>query len=261
MEKSINYKGNRIVFSDIGTGKTIVFLHGYLESKEIWDGFAERFSLQNRVVCIDIPGHGKSESQKSIITVDFMAKAVNAVLKYLGIEKCILIGHSMGGYVTLAFLELFHKKLESFCLFHSHPYKDPKQIVNKRIREIELVTKGKKDIIASASIPKAFADSNINRFSAEIEKVIQIAVHTDSEGIIACLKGMIKRKDRTVLLKNTSIPYIVIAGKFDNFISYENVIKKMDLSENSSIEILESSGHMGFIEEADKSEIIINKLV
>ncbi len=261
MEKSINYKGNRIVFSDIGTGKTIVFLHGYLESKEIWDGFAERFSLQNRVVCIDIPGHGKSDANSSIITVEFMAQTVNAILELLEIQKCILIGHSMGGYATLAFLDLFPEKLESFCLFHSHPYKDSELIINKRIREIELVKNGKKDIIASTSIPNAFANNNIDRFAASIELAKNIAARTDTKGIIACLKGMIERKDRSYLLKNTLIPYLVIAGKFDNYISYEYVVKKMLLSEHSSLNSLNHSGHMGFIEEPDKSELIIKKLL
>ncbi|MEA3317264.1 MAG: alpha/beta hydrolase [Bacteroidota bacterium] len=261
MQKTIKYKDSLISFSDAGSGKAIVFLHGYLESSEIWNDFARKFTLNNRVVCIDLPGHGNSSISKNTASLELMAEIVNEVLKYLCIEKCFMIGHSMGGYATLAFLEFFPKKLFAFCLFHSHPYCDSYEVIKKRLREITLVEKGRKDSIAAISIPNSFANINRNSFADSIEKAISIACNTSENGIIACLNGMIERKDRSELLEKTSVPNIIIAGKLDNYISYNKVIKNMNLSENSQLTILSNSGHMGFIEEAKLSGEILQKFI
>ncbi len=119
---TVPFRNKTIRVSDEGKGNAVVFLHGYLESLDIWDGFYERFALHYRVVRIDIPGHGESGVVAKVHSMDLMAEAVETVLQHLGIEKCVLAGHSMGGYVSLAFLAHFSKYLAGVCLFHSSPF-------------------------------------------------------------------------------------------------------------------------------------------
>ena len=105
MTQNIKYKNISIRFREEGEGEPIILLHGYLESLNIWDEFLEELSKRFRVVSIDLLGHGKTGNIGQIHTMDMMADAVNFVLVHLDISKCTMIGHSMGGYVTLAFLQ------------------------------------------------------------------------------------------------------------------------------------------------------------
>ncbi len=253
MINTISFADTRISFSDEGSGTTVILLHGYLESLEIWNGFAEKLSERFRVICPDLPGHGKSGILGEVHTMEKMAEAVIAVLDHCGIEKCFIAGHSMGGYCGLAILESYPERLNGLCLFHSHPFPDNEQIRNNRCREIVLVNQGKKDLISRINIPKAFALQNINVRNTEIERVTQIALSTSDEGIIACLRGMMERPSRERVLKETSVPVLVIAGKHDNYISYEEIAKKIPLPEKSKFVTLDNSGHIGFLEEPEKS--------
>ena len=107
----IPFKSSQIFYTDRGQGNTIVLLHGYLETNHIWDGFADELAKNFRVLSIDIPGHGKSGKISEIHTMDLMAEAVDTVIKNLEIDKVFVIGHSMGGYVTLAYLANYLQKV------------------------------------------------------------------------------------------------------------------------------------------------------
>ncbi|NJO68718.1 MAG: alpha/beta fold hydrolase [Bacteroidetes bacterium] len=124
MLKSVPFHSSSVHFDDLGSGKVIVLLHGYLETMEIWSGFAPELAKTYRVITIDIPGHGKSGKVADTHDMDLMADAVNTVLTFLRIEKCFLVGHSMGGYVSLAFMSKYRYKLLGICLFHATPFAD-----------------------------------------------------------------------------------------------------------------------------------------
>jgi len=121
MKQKIKHNGQDIYFRTYGEnrGYSIFFLHGYLESSEIWNEFAPVFSDEYFVVCMDLPGHGDSETLFEIQSMGAMAFAVKEVADSLGINKIHLVGHSMGGYVTMAFRDKFPDKLNSYVLFHS----------------------------------------------------------------------------------------------------------------------------------------------
>ena len=153
MSSYLLVKNKKIFFTDYGEGKTIVLLHGYLESLEIWGVFSKELSKNFRVISIDIPGHGESEYFADKHTMEAISERVYLTLKKLHIKTCFMIGHSMGGYVTLMFHKLFPEMLSGFSLFHSHPFADSKESINKRLREIELIKNGKKDLIATFNTP------------------------------------------------------------------------------------------------------------
>jgi len=169
------------------------------------------------------------------------------------LEKCFLIGHSLGGYVTLAFLELFPERLNGFSLFHAHPFPDTSETIEKRKREINLVLEGRKDMICNVNIPNTFANDNLDKLKEEVEFAKEIARQTPDKGIVATLNGMMIRSDRSKLLADTSSPFLWILGKKDNYISYETIIEKVGMPENRKLVILENSGHQGFMEERDRA--------
>ena len=168
MKQAVEFANIDIYYQDFGKGTPVVLLHGYLESGEIWEAFAKELSKQYRIILIDLPGHGDSGSAGEIHSMDFMADSVARVLDRLHLETCFMIGHSMGGYVALAFLETYPYKLGGLVLFHSHPLADSMETKANREREIKLVRDGRKDLIFNTNIPKAFAVGNLNKFRKEV---------------------------------------------------------------------------------------------
>jgi pimeloyl-ACP methyl ester carboxylesterase len=253
MISTVEYKGTFIRYTDEGDGDTVILLHGYLESLEIWDGFAEELSAGYRVICVDLPGHGRSGLYSTIDTMAIMADAVKHVLDFLGIGRSVIVGHSMGGYAALAFEDFYPETTIGFVLFHSHGLKDPEDKKINRNREIELVKAGKKQQFININIPNAFASDHLEEFADQIDRARRIALATPDEGIIQALEGMKIRPDRRDVLKASTDPVLIIAGKKDNYIPWEVYEEHFNLASQTDVIILENSGHMGFIEEKEKS--------
>jgi len=251
MNYYVLYNGGKIYYSDKGEGEVIVLLHGYLETSDIWNGFASRLAGKFRVISVDIPGHGLSKVYGDCHTMEFIAGAVKALLDNLNIRKIFLIGHSMGGYATLAFLELYHALLKGYCLFHSHPFADTPAVIGKRETEIRVVRSGKKYLIYSDNISNMYAPGNLNVFRESIQRSKDIAATIRDEGIIAILNGMMLRPSRQKLMEMGKVPCLWILGKKDNFINHEDIQKRVSLPSNARVVVFENSGHMGFIEEQD----------
>ena len=261
MIRTIPFANTEIRFSDNGTGTALVLLHGYLESLEIWNGFAGILEERFRIICPDLPGHGESGIMGEVHSMEKLAESVLAVLDHCGIDKCFIAGHSMGGYSGLAFLELYPERLHGICLLHSHPFPDTRQTMQNRCREIVLVNQGRKELISKINIPKAFAPQNLDLLKSEVERAKEIAISTPDEGIIACLNGMMQRPSREDLLSETTVPVLLVAGKHDNYIPFEEIAKKIRLPEGAGFVALENSGHIGFLEEPEKTAKAVSGFV
>ena len=110
-----------------GTGNALVFLHGFCESKEIWSDFTKQLLQEYRVVLLDLPGYGENTAPREKYSIDNNADFVREVLQYLNINKCILIGHSMGGYTAMAFAEKYPELLSGVVMFHSSALPDTEE--------------------------------------------------------------------------------------------------------------------------------------
>lgn len=260
MEQLKEFRSN-LAYSENGTGNVVVLLHGYLESKEMWCDLAEDLSKSYRVICPDLPGHGKSIFNGNEVSMELAAKALENLLNTLSIEKCVLIGHSMGGYVALAFAELYSERLSGFGLFHSHPFADSDEKKLARMHEIEMITNGKKIDIVETNIPRLFANFNLNRLFKQVEIWKAVAYNTPDSGIIASLRGMASRKDRNSVLSNLNVPGILIFGKSDNLIPKEIGIELENKHSHLRIVWLENSGHLGMIEEPDQTRLAITSFL
>lgn len=257
----LSFKDGKIHYTDSGKGSVIVLLHGYLESSETWKGFAEKLSSGSRIISMDLPGHGLSGVFSDIHSMEFMASALKYLLDSAGISKISLVGHSMGGYVTLAFLELFPEYLTGYCLFHSHPLADSSETVEKRINDITVVLAGKREILISESIRRMYAGTNLVKFDSSIQRSKMIASKIPAAGITAVLSGMMVRPSRLDIVEKGRIPFLWILGALDNYINCETIQQKVKLPANSEVVILNNSGHMGFIEEEENSLFAVGKFV
>jgi pimeloyl-ACP methyl ester carboxylesterase len=252
MRKQI-YKNNlRLSYTLEGKGPNIVLIHGFLENALIWSDFSKKLSADFRVLSVDLPGHGNSELYEKPFTMCKYAQSVLDIMNEEHIEKAFMIGHSMGGYVCMAFVENFPERLSAFCLFHSIPFADTDQKKDSRNELIKKLKLGKKDEICDLHMINVFAKDTAKDFQSEIQTASMHAKEISTEGIIASIETMRDRKDRSKLLKNAMLPFLYVLGLKDSFIP-NNILEFIDMPQKSEILRLEDSGHMGMIEEKEKS--------
>jgi pimeloyl-ACP methyl ester carboxylesterase len=247
MKKFIVFRGNKIFYQATGNGPAIVLLHGFLESHAIWKNYVRKLSTSYKVITVDLPGHGFSDILSAPHSMEQMADAVRHVLKDLDTGKCLMIGHSMGGYVSLAFAEKYPGKVQGIVLFHSQAGADSPEALANRERMIGIVRQNHQNFIKNF-IPGLFAPENVKKFPAEIASLKEIALKTPKEGILAALEAMRNRPDRQHLLARCKVPVLFIAGKNDSRIPMEVIIPQATLPEHSELLLLDHVGHMGFIE-------------
>ena len=235
--------------SEVGE-KCVVLLHGYLENMLVWEDFVPLLYKDVRVVTLDIPGHGISVVNGEIHTMEYLADTVAAALDKIGVERATIVGHSMGGYVALAFAERYAERVDGLVLLHSTPYADSDEKKKNRQREVSLVKSGKKELLAHTAPEAGFAVENRNRFRTEIEDLQQTIYLTEDAGIVALLNGMIERKAQSEMLHALGKPILFVLGRKDGYIVPEIAAKMVAEHPEAEVVWLENSGHMGFIEEA-----------
>jgi len=249
MSAIIKYKNTSVHYHVKGKGSVVVLLHGFLENLNMWDAVAKELSKRNKVVCIDLLGHGKSENLGYIHTMEEQAQMVFAVLQHLRLRKYIFIGHSMGGYITLAFAELFPNRIKGLCLMNSTATADTEAKKINRDRAIKAVKQNHKTFV-SIAIPNLFSEENRTVFKTKIKQITEEALEISVQSIVASLEGMKIRKDRTKLLKNSVYPKLIIIGKKDPVLNADLLRKQVS---GTTIKLIEfPDGHMSHIENTNE---------
>ena len=231
--------------------RCVVLLHGYLESMLVWDEFVDLLKDKVRVVTLDLPGHGVSMVDREVHTMEYLADCVANAMEALGIKRYSVVGHSMGGYEALAMVEKYAANIESVVLLSSTTSADSQEKCDRRRREIELIKAGKKNTLARLVPHAGFAPENVKRLSSYIEDIGEMILLTEDDGVIAILAGMIERKSRGEMLRDSGVPHMFIFGRHDYYIPVEVADEMIAADPNAEVVWLEHSGHMGFYEEPE----------
>ena len=229
--------------------RCLVLLHGYLVSMLVWEEFVPLLYKHVRVVTLDLPGHGISEVKGEVHTMEYLADTVAAMLDKLGIERCTIVGHSMGGYVALAFCEKYPERLDGLVLLSSTPNPDSPEKLERRRREIALVKAGKKELMARIVPAAGFAADHRAAMQDYIDDLTETIHITEDDGIVALLGGMMQRKDQNEMLRSSKVPQLFILGRKDEYIPLEVAEAMVAAHPQAKVVWLANSGHMGFIEE------------
>ena len=252
--KQIIYKNTAISFSDIGKGTAVVLLHGFLENKTMWRELVPSLAKKNRVISIDLLGHGETDCLGYIHSMEENAEIVNAILSHLRIRKAVFIGHSMGGYVALAFAELHINKVKGLVLLNSTALEDSVERKINRDRAIKAVKQNYINFVRM-SIANLFSENNRDLLKNEIENVKLEALKTPLQGIVASLEGMKIRKDRQFILKETDFPKLLILGEKDGVLLYKDNASQIEATNTELISL--PDGHMSHIENKVELEKVI----
>lgn len=246
-----------IHFFEKGKGQPLVLIHGFCESGRMWSGFAETLSEKFRVICPDLPGFGDSPLAGDQISLEEVVVVLEEWMESQRIHRPILIGHSLGGYVAIALLELLGSRIKAIGLFHSTAFADDMDKKEMRNRTIAFLQKNGVDKFVTSFVTPLFPESKRNQLAPEIDTAIEDAKRSSLNGLIAYSGAMRDRKDRLEVLKSFSGPKLLIAGTEDGAVKIES--SRAQKEAFSHYVELEGVGHMGMVEEKEKTlEVVLN---
>jgi len=239
----INHKDIPISFHDYGKGDAVVLLHGFLENQFMWNTIVTQLSKTHRVITIDLLGHGQTECLGYVHTMESMSEVVHEVLTHLKIDSCYLVGHSMGGYVSLAFAEAYSNKVHGIFLMNSTAHPDSNERIKLRDRAKEMAQTSYSNMVM-LSISNLFYEMNLERLMDEVEEIKQQALQTPLQGYLAAQEGMKTRPSRIKIAKQHKMFYLI--GENDPIIdSTRNLEEAKQVGARYKIV---SGGHMSHLE-------------
>ncbi|WP_026776257.1 alpha/beta fold hydrolase [Polaribacter sp. Hel_I_88] len=251
MIKSILFKNANISFSDEGKGRAVVFIHGFLENSTMWKNIIPALVANNRIITVDILGHGKSDCLGYVHSMELFAETIEAVLQHLKIRKYILVGHSLGGYISMALAKNNPLKIKGLCLLNSTSNADSEEVKIRRIRANKMAQNNFENLV-KMSFSNLFSVESRTTFKDEIKLALQEALQTPIQGYIAANEGMRIRPNRNHILSENNFQKLIIVGEKDPVLDAETA--KIEAKKTNSQLIILSGGHMSHIE--NKEELI-----
>lgn len=252
-QRQVIFKGVPIVYKIIGQGELpIMLVHGFGEDGRIWDMQLDYLSGHNKVVIPDLPGSGHSPFNHSLQSVEDFADAMFAVSMDAGLSPFGMLGHSMGGYITLAFAEKYSEKLHAYGLIHSTAFADSDEKKLVRLRGIEAMGIYGPYSFLKNTIPNLFAAEFKAGNTEAVNSLIEQGRHFSSETLQQYYSIMMQRKDSCYVLKSVDKPVLFVMGAQDIAAPVSDVLQQVYLPNISEVYLLEETGHMGMWEQPGK---------
>jgi pimeloyl-ACP methyl ester carboxylesterase len=260
MEKNLQFQNRSITYWLEGSGKPVMLVHGFAEDHRVWENQVKHLQKYFQLILPDLPGSGKSELLDDV-SMENMASVLKAILDKESISKVAMVGHSMGGYVTLAFAEKYADYLNCFCLFHSTAYPDNDEKKQVRAKAIEFMKRNGVEEFLKTSTPNLFMKDALGNLDkdrqAMVIKVLEDYRELDGNALVAYYQAMMNRPDRTHVLKTFTKPILYLLGKHDTAVPYQQGLDQTRLAGNVDVHTLNNSGHMGMWEEPLESNRIL----
>ncbi|HWJ78870.1 MAG TPA: alpha/beta hydrolase [Niallia sp.] len=245
MKKLVINNNVQMAYEERGQGETIVLIHGFCGNVHYWDEIIPVLSEKYHVLLLDLRGHGNSSYNGESFEIEDLAKDIQHLLEQLTIDKVMMFGHSLGGYVTLAFAELFPEKLSAFGLIHSTAYEDTEQGKAGRLNAIQKIQDVGINEYVDGLIPNLFSDESIRTQPDEISKAKEIGYGTNPVAAMETQAAMRKRPDRNEIIVHAKVPVLLVKGTKDKVVSLDRVTYAKD---THIMEAVLDSGHMSMIE-------------
>jgi pimeloyl-ACP methyl ester carboxylesterase len=287
MDRTIQISGKKIHYRVYGNGIPVMFVHGFGETGEVWKNqvgpsgahtkqegpdttnllSAKPIKDKFRFIVPDLPGSGQSE-MISDMSMEGMAEVLRTILDTearpgAGIELngIILIGHSMGGYVTLAYAEKYGASLRALGLFHSTAYPDSEEKKAMRRKGIEFITKHGAFEFLKTTTPNLFSAETRQERPALVSEFVQSLADFSPQALVSYYEAMMRRPDRTNVLALSPVPVLFVLGQQDTAVPLQDGLKQCHLPRKAYVHILIQSGHMGMLEETAKTNRILEQFL
>lgn len=257
--------GHKVGYFDEGKGPVVVLLHGFGEDATVWAAQIKLLQQNYRVIAPHFPGTAQSELTENL-SIEDMAQAVQQLLLLpaTGVfpeHKIILVGHSMGGYVTLAFAEKYPELLISWGLFHSTAVADSAEKKQVREKGIAFIEKNGAAAFIESTVGNLFSTKTKKENPQLIKDFLHSMNNFSDISLVSYYRAMINRPDRTMVLKNAATPVLLVLGKDDQAIPYDEALKLAYMANKTYFYTLQQSGHMGMLEEEEKTNGILQEFI
>ncbi len=254
-EKQINHPHYLLSYTIYGKGTPVVLLHGYGEDSRIWENQVEYLANHCLLIVPDLPGSGKStitpkgeEEWLPHMSMESLAKSIHALLVIENVNACILLGHSMGGYISLAFAQLFPSQLLGLGLVHSTAYADSDEKKIVRQKSIQFLEENNGYLFFKASMPNLFGKKFKASQSSIIEQLIEQSKAFKTQVLVGYTKAMMQRTNKTEVLQSALFPILFVAGPEDIAAPLTDIQVQATVPIKSYLEVIEGVGHMGMLE-------------
>ena len=260
MNKVLLYQNKKIYYRIIGSGKPVILIHGFVEDGSVWNNQVQSLKEKFQLIIPDLPGSGRSEMTDDM-SIEGMAEVIHSIINEENIDSCTVIGHSMGGYITLALAEKYWNHLNAFGLFHSTAFADSEEKKAARSKGIEFIRKNGAFEFLKTTTPNLFSAKTMEEKPGLADEFLSTLRNFSPHALVSYYHAMMMRPDRTTVLKNASVPVLFIIGEYDNAVPLSDGLKQCYLPEKSYIHILHRSGHMGMLEDAKTSNGILEQFL
>lgn len=250
-EQQLTEKDLSLFYRITGNGEPVMLVHGFGEDGTIWDGLIPALGKEYKLIIPDLAGSGRSTGIKEGMGMESFAEHLKMILDRESIDQCIMIGHSMGGYATLAFAEKYPDNLKKFGLFHSTAYADSEEKKSGRKKNIEFIKTHGSAKFLEQSIPGLFSGEFTKNKPKIIKEIVSRYSNFSPSSLVYYTEAMMNRPDRSEILKKSKKPVLFIMGEYDTAVPIEQGLKQCILPEFSYIYICAHSGHMGMLEEPE----------
>lgn len=243
----ISYYDTGEVNGVLADQSAIVLLHGYCGSSRYWENIIPRITGLGRILIPDLRGHGGSSApEEPVYRIEAFAEDLLELIEALKVESVYLFGHSLGGYVSLAFAEKHPEKVRSLSLVHSTAMADSAEAKQNRDKAAQAILTDGIEPFVDGLVPKLFAPAHRETMADKVKEIAVIGYGTSAAGAAATALGMKARPDRREVLDNLKVPRLLIAGSEDGVIPTE----KTFTAEGSNVShvVLDETGHMGMVE-------------
>ena len=253
MEKQFKYLGAEVNYKIVGKGQPVVLIHGFAEDSSIWNDQSTFLQQYCKLLIPDLPGSGRSEMlPKEGAAIEDYAAFVNAVLIQENIEKCIVLGHSMGGYITLAFADLYPEKLLGFGLVHSTAFADNEEKKATRQKGIKLIEEYGVFPFLKSTTPNLFTENYKKQDPEKVWELIERGKDFSQRALVNYYSAMMKRPDRTFVLRGSNVPVLFVIGSEDKAAPLEDLLQQVHLPQTAFVHIIDNAAHMSMWEDPDK---------
>lgn len=240
------YRSNRIFYSTAGKGEPIILIHGYQADSQVWSRLTPLLTEDYYVITPDLPGHGKTPLIQAVNSIDFLADIVHKIVLAQGLKSFSLVGHSMGGYVALAYADKYFASVENLFLINSHPFADTMTRVLARNRESDLIEQGKKRFLLRNFVKNNFHSNNHEKLKETIAWATELALEQPENGMLADLAGMMARTDRSGVFEKIRNQSQLLTGDNDDK-NPAQLLSNLN-SKKVKVEIIPESGHLAILE-------------
>lgn len=254
-EKQINHPHYLLNYKVYGKGRPVVLLHGYGEDSQIWENQIEYLANHCLLIVPDLPGSGKStitdqgmEEWLPNMGIESMAQCINEILIAEKIAACIMLGHSMGGYISLAFAQLYPSKLLALGLVHSTAYADSNEKKIVRQKSIQFLEENGGYTFFKTSMPNLFGKKFKATQATVIDQLVEQSKAFETRVLVAYTSAMMERTNKTAVLESALFPILFVAGPEDIAAPLTDIQAQATVPIKSYLEVIEGVGHMGMLE-------------